>query len=84
MLKTIINTITGTSTSSFLFQKRKDEILAGFTSTLANLQSLKAEQEKHIDDINDKVNNLMDESERTKKVLSSTDKTISKIQSILD
>jgi hypothetical protein len=84
MLKTIINKLTGTSASSFLFQERKDAILAGFTSTLSNLQSLRAEQEKHIDNINEKVNTLMDESERTKKILSSTDKTISKIQSILD
>jgi hypothetical protein len=84
MLKTIINKLTGTSASSFLFQERKDAILAGFTSTLANLQSLKADQEEHIDKINDKINTLMDESERTKRVLSSTDKTISKIQSILD
>lgn len=84
MLKTILNTITGTSASSVLFQKKKDAILAGFTSTLNSLQSLKEEQEKHIDLINGQINELMTESDRTKKILASTDKTISKIQNILD
>jgi hypothetical protein len=85
MLKTIINKLSGTSSvSSALFQERKDAILAGFTTTLNNLRLLKEEQEQHIQTLNDQINNLMNESEKTKKVLNSTDKTISKIQNILD
>ena len=85
MLKTIINKLSGTSSvSSVMFQERKDAILAGFTTTLNSLRLLKEEQEQHIQSLNDQINNLMNESERTKKVLNSTDKTISKIQNILD
>lgn len=85
MLKTIINKLSGTSSvSSAMFQERKDAILAGFTTTLNSLRLLKEEQEQHIQSLNDQINNLMNESERTKKVLNSTDKTISKIQNILD
>ena len=85
MLKTILNKLSGASSvSSALFQERKDAILAGFTTTLNSLRLLKEEQEQHIQSLNDQINNLMNESERTKKVLNSTDKTISKIQNILD
>ena len=85
MLKTILNKFTGSSTVSFaLFQQRKDAILAGFTTTLNSLQLLKEEQEKHIQTVHTQIDELVLESERTKKILSSTDKTISKIQSILD
>lgn len=85
MLKTILNRFTGSSTvSSVLFQQRKDAILAGFTTTLNSLQLLKEEQEKHIQTVHNQIDELVLESERTKKILSSTDKTISKIQSILD
>jgi membrane-bound ClpP family serine protease len=84
MLKTIINKLTGTSSSSRAFQERKDAILAGFVTTLTSLQSLEEEQVKHIDMVNNQINDLMAEADRTKKVLSSTQKTISKIQNILD
>jgi ABC-type molybdenum transport system ATPase subunit/photorepair protein PhrA len=84
MLKTIINKLTGASSSSRDFQERKDAILSGFVTTLHSLQSLEEEQEKHIDMVNNQINDLMAESDRTKKILSSTQKTISKIQNILD
>jgi tRNA U34 5-carboxymethylaminomethyl modifying GTPase MnmE/TrmE len=85
MLKTIINKLSGTSsTSSAMFQERKDAILSGFVTTLHSLQSLEEEQERHIDMVNNQINNLMLESDRTKKILNSTQKTISKIQNILD
>lgn len=86
MLKTILNKFTGNSSnaSSVLFQERKDAILSGFISTLNSLKTLRSEQEQHITSLRLQISSLEEESMLTENVLNSTDKTISKIQSILD